>query len=271
MAAIGSAAPPAAIPDSASAAVSNAAQLALGRGPALPDWPTAPERPLSPQAQRIAEPPAARRLDRWAFSGWVHGRGGGSRALAPGGLLGGSQAGARLGYRVAGSTAAPVSLVARAATPLRRSAGAEAAVGVEWQPLRAIPLRAVVERRQRLGPEGRTAFAAGVHGGVSELPVAAGFRMEAYGQAGAVGIRSRDLFADGAIRVAAPLAGNGTIRVGAGAWGAAQPGAARLDLGPSLSLRLPAVRAAVALDWRFRAAGSARPGSGPAITLSTDF
>jgi hypothetical protein len=142
---------------------------------------------------------------------------------------------------------------------------------MEWQPVAKLPLRLAAERRQRLGREGRSAFALGAHGGLSEVRLPGNLRLDAYGQAGAVGLRARDLFADGAIRIAAPLDAAGAVRVGAGAWGAAQPGAARLDLGPSLSLRLPPARATLALDWRFRAAGRARPGSGPAITLSTDF
>ena len=65
----------------------------------------------------------------------------------------------------------------------------------------------------------------------------------------------------------------GAVELGVGAWGAAQPGAARLDAGPGLAYRLPLRGANVRIeaDWRFRLAGDAAPGSGPALTLATDF
>jgi hypothetical protein len=180
-------------------------------------------------------------------------------------MLGGSQAGARLRYQVKPA----LSLTVRLSTPLRRTQGAEAALGLEWQPARALPLRLLAERRQAIGREGRNAFAATLHGGVSERPLPLGLRLDAYAQAGAVGLRSRDLFAEGTARIGIPLGSRAGL--GAAAWGATQPGARRLDLGPSASFRLPAVRATLFADWRFRLAGNARPGSGPALTLWTDF
>jgi len=85
-----------------------------------------------------------------------------------------------------------------------------------------------------------------------------------------VGLRSRDLFVDGAARLSRRI---GAVEVGGGAWGAAQPGASRLDAGPSLSWRLPVRDANLRLqaDWRFRIAGDAAPRSGPALTLAADF
>ena len=63
------------------------------------------------------------------------------------------------------------------------------------------------------------------------------------------------------------------MRLGAGAWAGGQEGATRLDLGPraSLRLRLGETASRLALDWRFRVAGEARPASGPALTLSAGF
>jgi hypothetical protein len=77
-------------------------------------------------------------------------------------------------------------------------------------------------------------------------------------------------FADGSVRLSLPL---GRGRLGAGAWGGAQPGAARLDLGPQAALSLPVAGRAVtiAADWRLRVAGDAEPGSGPTLTVATDF
>jgi hypothetical protein len=233
---------------------------------------------LSPSPARLRPAPGgwaaqtfARRLalpsepSRWTASAWLHGRGGEASALAPGGQLGGSQAGTRIGYRPSPA----LLLTGRLSAPLRGAGGAEGAVGVEWQPASSLPLRLLAERRQRLGREGRSAWAATLYGGVGEVPLPAGFRLEAYGQAGAVGARSRDLFAEGSAKVSAPLSSG--LSLGAGIWGAAQPGASRLDIGPSLNLRLPQMRASLSADWRFRAAGGAQPGSGPALTLWTDF
>jgi hypothetical protein len=199
-------------------------------------------------------------------------RGSGPR-LAPGGglagSLGGSQAGARLGYRLSGG-GAPLSLIARVSAPLA-GAGAEGAVGIEWQPRAEVPLRIAAERRHGLDAGGRSALSVGVHGGVADVKAPAGFRLDAYGQAGLVGLRARDPFVDGQARVSRPVAMAGRLRLGAGLWGAAQPGASRLDLGPSASLRIAPARTTLFLDWRHRAAGNARPGSGPALTVWTDF
>jgi hypothetical protein len=204
------------------------------------------------------------------LSAWSFLRRGEAAPLAAGGVLGGSQAGARLAYRLNDDSARPLALSARLASPLRRSAGAEAAIGVDWLPSRRLPLHILVERRLKLGPEGRSAFAITFHGGVGDAPLGP-LRVDGYAQAGIVGARSRDPFADGALRLSLPL-GRGA-RLGGGAWAAAQPGAARLDLGPQASLRfeLGGRSVAVAADWRRRVAGRAGPGSGPALTLATDF
>ena len=89
------------------------------------------------------------------------------------------------------------------------------------------------------------------------------------------GASRRDLYADGAVRAGRALdLGDGrSLTLGAGAWGAAQPHAARLDVGPSAALRLPVERRtiAVALDYRARLLGDARPYSGVALTVGVDF
>jgi hypothetical protein len=245
--------------------------------PARPPWRTLAFqlRPQGPPARRsaiaagrAAAPPTAA-TSRWSFSAWSFLRRGGGAALAPGGTLGGSQAGAVARFRLNRDPARPLAAALRLSSPVRRPAGAEAALGIDWRPSRRLPLHLLAERRQALGREGRSAFALTLHGGVSDAPLA-GLRVEAYAQAGIVGTRSRDLFGDGALRLSVPL---GRLRLGAGAWASAQPGIARLDLGPQALLRLPLAgrNVAVAADWRFRAAGNARPGSGPALTLSTDF
>lgn len=214
----------------------------------------------------------ARGVGRLSASAWMLARsGGGDDALAAGnGLLGGSQAGARFLYRVSDNVATPVSLSARVSSPLRRS-GAEAAFGVEWQPVAGLPVRLLAERRERVSGEGRSAFALLAHGGVGDRAIAAGFTLDAYAQAGVVGAHRRDLFADGGATLVRPVVG--PIALGAGAWGGAQPGAERLDVGPRATAILGSgnMRVRASLDWRFRVAGSAAPASGPSLTIGTDF
>lgn len=223
--------------------------------------PREPAPPWTAPTHLPAEPPPAR---RFAGSAWLLARGG-ADGLAPGGQLGGSQAGMRLTYALGGGLAAS----GRVHAPLDRPAGAEAAVGLEWRPDPAIPAALLVERRIAIGADGRSAFSATLFGGVSDRAVAGALRLDAYAQAGLVGLRTRDAFVDGSATLTVPA---GPVAVGGGLWGAAQPGAARLDAGPRITARLPVpgnVRASA--DWRFRVAGDAAPSSGPALTIGMDF
>lgn len=214
--------------------------------------------------------PATRGSSRWTGSAWLFVREEGGSALAPGGTLGGSQSGVRVGYRLNASAAAPLALGGRFYSPLDDADAAEVALGVEWQPVPDVPARLLAERRQAIGRSGRSAFSLLAYGGVSDLAVAEAASLDAYGQAGIVGAKSRDLFADGSVRLSAPVDDRRRLRLGAGVWAAVQPGAGRLDIGPSLIVRLmPQV--SVQADWRFRVAGDAEPDSGPSLTLSTGF
>lgn len=224
---------------------------------------TAPILPLA------AQPPEtlAALPDRWSASAWVVIRPGTGLGAAPGGSqIGGGQAGLVLNRMLV--PAARVSAFARIAAPLRGK-GAEAAIGVQWQPGKA-PIRVVAEQRFGLdGARGGTGL--GLVGGVDSA-VPADFRLEAYGQAGAIRRARLEPYADGAVRATRTVAtiGRAKLALGAGAWGAAQRDAARLDIGPSATLTLPA-NLRVSLDWRQRIAGDARPGSGLALTLGGDF
>jgi hypothetical protein len=235
-----------------------AAVVTSAVGPSLPTALIPPPRP---------DPASAR---RWSLSAWSFVRRGSAAPLAAGGLLGGSQAGARLTYRLNRDSARPLALSVRLSSPLRRASGAEAALGLDWRPIGRLPVHLLAERRQALGRDGRSAFGFTAYGGVSDAPLGK-LRIDAYVQAGLVGARSRDPFGDGSIRLSLPLARN--LRAGAGAWAAAQPGLSRLDLGPQAALRVPVAGHAVTLaaDWRLRVAGNAEPGSGPALTVTTDF
>lgn len=211
------------------------------------------------------DPPPTFRASRWSGSAWAILRPDG-RATPFASQLGGSQAGARLAYAV--DDARRLAIYARASTAIDVRER-EAAVGVDWRPTR-FPVHLVAERR--IGIEGvRSGTAIGAVGGVGPTRVAGPVRVEAYGQGGVIVRDGHEGYADGAVRVTLPLAKR--IDLGLGAWGGAQKRASRLDLGPTLGVTLPVERHALRLsvDWRQRVAGDSRPGSGPALSLGTDF
>jgi hypothetical protein len=211
---------------------------------------------------------------RWSGSAWAFVRGGGrTTALAPVDQIGGGQGGARLLYRLdAPGRLAASARVSRTIGGIRQT---EAAIGLDWTPIARLPLHVMADRRIAIDKGGRSAWTLGIAGGVYALRLPARWRLDGYGEAGVVGSRRRDLYADGAVRIARAidLGGGVTLAPGGGLWGAAQPGAERLDVGPSAVLRLPVVGHAmsVALDWRERVAGGARPGSGVALTVAMDL
>ncbi|WP_331135721.1 hypothetical protein [Sphingopyxis sp.] len=237
----------------------------------------------------FASPPAAqaapgqgkpfwirRQLAGWSLGGWLYLRDGDGAApdgIAAAGQLGGSQAGFRLGYGFGDS--GRVRAYGRATMAVRQPEQREIALGLAFAPFVHAPVDIAVERRVALGKDGRNALAAMISGGVGDVTMPGGFRLEAYGQAGVVGARRRDGFVDGAVVIDRRIGTDETasLRLGALAAGAAQPGAARVDVGPRLTLRLPHLGegSRIALDWRQRVAGDARPESGLALTLATDF
>ena len=244
--------------------------------PQLDEWPLSrmasasmPGRRSSTTAARqsLPQPASKARLDRLQLSAWALLRGQpGPASLATGGTLGGSQAGARLTYYVSPLLAASL----RSSSPVGGGRGGEIAAGIKVTPFRSIPLSLTAERRQAIGKTGggRSAFALFIEGGVYQRPIVWGFDLDAYAQGGVVGVRSRDLFADGGFTLTRPLYGR--FSAGLGMWGGVQPGLYRVDAGPRLSMRVRN-NMRVHLDWRQRVAGNAAPGSGPAVTLAADF
>lgn len=210
------------------------------------------------------------RLDRiqlvmWAMLRGQQGQILGPTSLASGGQLGGSQAGGRLFYNFTPDIAA----VLRSSSDVGRRGG-EVAAGIRVRPIRSIPVWFTAERRQRLLKYGggRNAFAFFAEGGVYDRPMPWGFTLDGYAQGGVVGLKSRDLFADGGVTFTHPLYRQ--FLAGFGVWGGVQPGLYRVDVGPRLTMRVRN-NIKVHLDWRQRVAGNAEPGSGPAVTLSGNF
>lgn len=226
-----------------------------------------PERGAVSTPAILAAQPTSPRLKRWQLSTWALVRGAAMpRALASGGELGGSQAGARLLYSFAPSLAASL----RMTSPIGGAPGTEVAGGIRWVPIGSIPIAITAERRQaisRLGG-GRSDFALFLEGGLYQRPLPLDLQLDGYFQGGVVGITRRDLFFDGALAVSRPLFGR--FSAGFGVWGGAQPGLYRLDAGPRLTIRLRH-NIYAHIDWRQRLAGSAQPNSGPAVTLGADF
>jgi len=225
--------------------------------------PAAPRRASTP-AEMIRAIPG---IDRLSMSAWaMMRREPGSPSLATNGQLGGSQAGSRFLWRfdrrLAASirTSAPIGGVQRTA---------ELAAGLRWQPVQALPVALTVERRQSFGPDkGASGFALFAEGGVYDRPLIARFNLDAYLQAGVVGVRDHAAFVDGSATLTRPVWRQ--LSAGIGVWGGAQPGLARLDAGPRLSLRLGS-KMRIHADYRQRLLGQAAPGSGPVLTLAGDF
>ena len=189
---------------------------------------------------------------------------------------GASQAGVVLRYRLS-MGGHRLTAYTRLASALGGSRQREAAAGLSARPLPRLPVIAAVELRvqnDRAGTRHRPV--ASVITQLPPIPLPEDLRAEVYVQAGYAAGKDPTPFADGQIRLDRRTGGMGgaELRLGLGAWGGAQRGAARLDIGPAAAAQLPLGRrgsARVALDWRFRVAGNAAPASGPAITLSTGF
>jgi hypothetical protein len=220
--------------------------------------PAAPVPPLQPKLDRL-------QLTTWALLRSQQTGVAGSQSLASGGQLGASQAGARLIYNFTRQLA----LTARTSSEVGRRGG-EVAAGVRVQPLAGVPVWLTAERRQAIGRYGggRNAFALFAEGGLYQWPLPWRFSFDTYLQGGVVGLKSRDLFIDGGLTVTRPVFRK--FSAGFGVWGGAQPGLYRLDAGPRLTMRVRG-NLKVHVDWRQRLTGSARPGSGPALTLAGDF
>lgn len=225
-------------------------------------------------------PPPAPRPRRWSADGWALLREGQGGALSPGALpatYGASQAGAVLRYRLDLSSPLRPAAYLRTTSSLGRYRETAAALGLSARPFAGMPIVAAVEGRltEQLGQH-RVQPAAFAYSELPPLALPLRARAEAYFQGGYVGGRFATPFADGQVRIDRRLwqAGALEARLGGGIWGGAQRGAARLDAGPSAAVALPLGRGTfgrVAVDWRFRVAGDADPGSGPAVTLSAGF
>ena len=225
-----------------------------------------------------APPPSAttpQGFEIYAYSFWRHGS-------SPTGMLGNGQYG---GSQSAVIAAIPMlrfsgnpglsrlSLNGRASVAHGSARERELAAGARWRPVARIPVQVIAERRFR---ENRPdAFAALVAGGQSGVKLPLGFRLDGYGQAGFVSGQGGGPFADVAAHAHRPIAQSqrASFAIGAGIWGGGQDNVMRIDVGPNMRANVSAGSAVFQFDasWRWRVAGHAQPGHGPAMTLSTSF
>ncbi len=199
---------------------------------------------------QAARPPAAHRLGAAAR------RARAPASLASGGTLGGSQAGARadLCIRPSHRGVAAHQLAGRR-QPRRRSRGRRPLHAVPLDPGRAHRRAAPGDRRSAAGAIGLRPVRRG-----RRLPAAdaVDFALDAYAQAGVVGVRSRDLFADGGVTFTRPVFGRFSARLRR--LGRRPAGLYRVDAGPRVSMRVrnnvarpPRLAPAPRRQWRSRA------------------
>ncbi len=219
-------------------------------------------------------------LRRWSADAYVLARRGSAPPLlgaTP--TLGGSQLGARLAYVLNPLSNQRIALSGRVFQPLSkrsdRASASQAVLGLELQPVRFVPVTVALDRYIAAGSHARDAWAVRVSGGADSIVVRPGLTASLYGQAGIIGAKSRDGYADGWAKLQASAIDRAGMHLfmGAGLWAGVQPGASRVDAGPTaeLSGKIGSTRVVATVDYRFRAGGNARPGSGPALTVRAGF
>ena len=183
-------------------------------------------RPRLARLPRLARRPRAAGRPR---PGCWSGDDRGGPALAPGGTLGGSQAGARLLYRLGGGLALSGRALCAAAADARAPRPRPGSTGGRR---RACPIHLLAERRQAAGRRGPLGLRA--HALWRRRPDAAArpARSMPMARRGSSACARATCSSTARCGSRAPI---GPVEIGGGAWGAAQPGAARLDAGPIVS------------------------------------
>jgi hypothetical protein len=211
---------------------------------------------------------------RWSGSAYIFARAGGPADFATAALLGGGQSGAMLAYTPDPRADHPIALTLRGAVAHDGfgidTATAQGALGVRWSMLPGVTLAGewLVASSSGAAHGWSLRLAGGASG--SRGPI----DWSLYGETGAV---DYDPFAAAQAYVGAriPLHADAVrLSAGAGIWGGVQDSggtADRIDIGPSVRLHGARLPVALTVDYRFRVAGNAAPGSGVALTLSAGF
>lgn len=247
------------------------AQAPLGAPGAVPfGGPSTNERRASP--------------DRWSLDAWAFVRQGSDAAAISQGrvpIYGASQIGSIAQWRISPASGHDPRLYARAYRALVANGETELAGGASMRPIPSLPLRAAGEVRITQSPFSTDVRPAGyVFTELAPFPVTGKFVGELFVGGGYVGGEADTGFIDGQFALLRPMIVYNPsvtrqlrLSIGAGAWGGAQEGASRFDLGPTmrLDMLLGKVPARVSLDWRERVTGDAAPESGVAATVSASF
>ena len=198
-----------------------------------------------------------------------------SGAFIAKGQYGGSQIGTILSQPISSKPDPELAVFGRITAALAPLAQEEIAVGVSLRPVRHLPYSVHVEQRfdAETGGDRGTAFY--VAGGTGPDHIVDKIELETYGQGGYILGENETYFFDGSVNLLRQVAQSDrkTVSVGAGVWVGGQRNIFRLDAGPRAEFKVPLAESSmrIAVDWRTRLAGAARPSSGLAITLSTGF
>ena len=215
---------------------------------------------------------SSRRLQYYAYSFWRSGQSG-KNQIAPAAQYGGSQSGIIANYRLTDHESRGLSLLVRAAATPGKFSDEELAVGLRWQPFIALPLNVSAERRIR--SQSADQFAVYAAGSAGDVPLILGLKGRGFAQAGIIPARQPNIFFDAGMRAETKFVdvGKSAVAIGLGGWAGGQRGASRFDIGPTISgeIGIGRTRIDISADWRFRIGGNARPGHGPAVTVSTGY
>ncbi len=197
-------------------------------------------------------------------------------AIAENGQIGGAQAGFRMSFPVIQiGNSVKLSASSRTSFPLNDRKQIEGTIGALLVVKGKAPLNLILERRIPLHKIGDGAWSITAATGVSDLKIGQNIFLDGYVQGGIVGAKSRTKFVGGSAIASVPATRfeNNPVRLGVGFWGDAQPHAARLDIGPDVSVRTKifGLSTRVSAQWRFRVSGDAQPSSGPTVVLGGDF
>lgn len=228
--------------------------------------------------------PKGKRLSLYSYAFWRASSDDTSLTLGPAAQYGGSQIGVNALYALGEKKTSPA-LLARFSIDADSFDQPEFALGGRWQPIASVPISISAERRFR----GRAtdSFAIYAAGGFDGKRLPLKISVSGYAQVGAnladdalAGESRLQHFYDANLRADRPVATLGKsksatvkLRAGAGAWAGGQTGINRFDVGPSASVDFGLVKTNFRLsaDYRFRVAGDAQPGSGPAVTLTASY
>ncbi|WP_417620158.1 hypothetical protein [Parasphingorhabdus sp.] len=191
------------------------------------------------------------------------------------GQYGGSQAGAILSYPIRTRPESELSVYGRMTAALTPLAQEEVAFGASMHLVRDLPVALHVEQRLDVNSGGNRGTAFYVAGGTGPDQIVADIALETYVQGGYILGKNETYFFDASATLQRSIVESSanTISIGPGMWIGGQRKLTRMDVGPRADIRVPiaATTARIAVDWRARIAGDARPGSGLTITMSTSF